>query len=384
MVAIGEIFEVARGGSPRPIQNYFTDNEDGINWIMISDATASNKYITKTKQKIIPEGKHKSREVNSGDFLLTNSMSFGRPYILKTNGCIHDGWLLLRPRSKNLNQEFFYHFLGSPDVYKQFAARAPGSTVKNLNSDIVRETLVPLPPIEEQKRIAAILDQADELRRLRQRAIDRLNALGQAIFYEMFGDSSEGRYSVEPLDSLSESIDYGFTASATEEPIGPKLLRITDIQDGKVDWDTVPYCTAKKADISEKRLLAGDIVFARTGATTGKSFLITTCPEDSIFASYLIRVRPGKNLLPEFVASFFQTNDYWRQISLQANGAAQPGVNSTKLKELLLPLPPLSHQEKFKESYNRIASQKTLLEIDLVRHSALFSALQHRAFRGEL
>jgi type I restriction enzyme S subunit len=200
----------------------------------------------------------------------------------------------------------------------------------------------------------------------------------------MFGDTSEARYPVEPLDDVADTIDYGFTASATEEAIGPKFLRITDIQDGKVDWGAVPYCEATQSDISAKRLLAGDIVFARTGATTGKSFLIKTCPTDSIFASYLIRVRPSKKLLPEFVSSFFQTPDYWRQISLQANGAAQPGVNSKKLKELLLPVPPLGEQEKFRELYNSVCNNRGLLEDDLVNRNALFSALQHRAFRGEL
>ncbi len=185
---LGEIFDIARGGSPRPIDKFITDAPEGINWVMISDATASTKFITKTKKKITQEGVARSRLVNSGDFLLTNSMSFGHPYIMATSGCIHDGWLVLSPKSNNINQDYFYHLLGSDTVYAEFERRAAGATVKNINIDIVKNVQVALPPLPEQKRIAAILDQADALRRLRQRAIDRLNTLGQAIFYEMFGD----------------------------------------------------------------------------------------------------------------------------------------------------------------------------------------------------
>jgi type I restriction enzyme S subunit len=121
-------------------------------------------------------------------------MSFGKPYIMGIDGCIHDGWLLLRPLSAQVDQDYFYHLLGSEPVYAKFASRAAGATVKNLNSEIVREVTIPLPPLEEQRRIAGILDQADALRRLRTRALDRLNTLGQAIFHEMFGDALKGDF----------------------------------------------------------------------------------------------------------------------------------------------------------------------------------------------
>ena len=111
-----ETCEIARGGSPRPIQHYLTDSDEGINWIKISDATSSDKYIYKTKQKITKEGLHKTRMVYPGDFILTNSMSFGRPYIMKTEGAIHDGWLLLRP-NKDISEEYLYYFLSSDDIY---------------------------------------------------------------------------------------------------------------------------------------------------------------------------------------------------------------------------------------------------------------------------
>ena len=131
---ISDVMHVERGGSPRPIQKYLTTSDDGYNWIKISDATASDKYIFETKQKITKDGLHKTRLVEEGDFILSNSMSFGRPYIMKTSGCIHDGWLVLKEKEKDvLDKDFLYHLLGSPYIFQEFDRLAAGSTVRNLN-----------------------------------------------------------------------------------------------------------------------------------------------------------------------------------------------------------------------------------------------------------
>ena len=152
-VRLGTVLEIARGGSPRPIQQYLTTESNGVNWIKIGDADKGGKYIYKTKEKICPEGVTKSRMVHSGDFLLTNSMSFGRPYILKTDGCIHDGWLVLSNRFECYSVDFLYYILSSPFAYYQFCDSVSGAVVKNLNSDKVANALFPLPPLSEQCRI---------------------------------------------------------------------------------------------------------------------------------------------------------------------------------------------------------------------------------------
>ncbi len=149
-----------------------------------------------------------------------------------------------------------------------------------------------------------------------------------------------------PLAKLAESVDYGVTASATSNPVGPKFLRITDIQDNAVNWETVPWCECDSRCLAESQLRPGDIVFARTGATTGKSYLIKDCPPETVFASYLIRVRVQENVEPRYVSHFFQTTDYWSQITRGARGAAQPGVNATTLKALEIPVPPLPEQRR--------------------------------------
>lgn len=155
---LGEIFLIERGGSPRPIKEYLTDDESGINWIKIGDTKDISKYIFTTTQKIKLEGKKYSRFVEVGDLILSNSMSFGKPYIMKTTGCIHDGWVVLRQSKKVIDEEFAYYILISNEIYAEFNRLATGSTVKNLNIDRIKQIQIPLPPLETQKQIVQILE----------------------------------------------------------------------------------------------------------------------------------------------------------------------------------------------------------------------------------
>ena len=157
-VRLNFISIIARGSSPRPIKDYLTDSLDGINWIKIGDTEKDGMYINSTKEKITVEGLSKSRLVHKGDFLLTNSMSFGRPYITNVNGCIHDGWLVISPIGTSFKQKFLYYLLSSGYAFSQFAGKVSGAVVKNLNSDKVAGAMFPLPPYNEQQRILDKLD----------------------------------------------------------------------------------------------------------------------------------------------------------------------------------------------------------------------------------
>lgn len=160
---MGKLATIVRGASPRPIQAFLTKAEDGMPWIKIGDVVSSGKYITDTSQCVTAEGASKSRLVRAGDFVLSNSMSFGRPYILKIDGCIHDGWLAISKFNDSFVPDFLYHLLRSASVQAEFARRAGGGTVQNLNADIVKAIVVPVPPLEVQVRIVAILDKFDTL-----------------------------------------------------------------------------------------------------------------------------------------------------------------------------------------------------------------------------
>lgn len=136
------------------------------------------------------------------------------------------------------------------------------------------------------------------------------------------------------ISDLAEHPQYGFTASAVAAPVGPKLVRITDLRDGKIEWDSVPYCECARPD--KYLLRENDILFARTGATTGKTHLVRSA-EPAVFASYLIRLRPKPNVHPGYLYAFFQSDDYWDQVSKEKEGSAQPNVNGEKLASLKIP-----------------------------------------------
>ena len=159
--SLGDVCTVERGGSPRPIDKFVTDSADGLNWIKIGDADGS-RYISRTAEKIRPEGLKKSRWVVAGDLILSNSMSFGHPYILKIDGCIHDGWLVLHFDERLFDALFLQVYLELPSTYQQFSSMAAGGVVNNLNSELVRKLPVFVPDIIAQKQFAAFVRQSDK------------------------------------------------------------------------------------------------------------------------------------------------------------------------------------------------------------------------------
>jgi len=166
---LGDCVLIQRGGSPRPIESFLTTNKNGINWIKIGDVSPDSRYITHTKEKIIPEGVQYSRKVYAGDLILSNSMSFGRPYILAIDGCIHDGWLLIRNEAKIFDLEYLLQVLSSEAMLAQYKALASGGVVNNLNSELVQSTMIYVPKLEEQQKIGSYFTTLDRLITLHQR-----------------------------------------------------------------------------------------------------------------------------------------------------------------------------------------------------------------------
>lgn len=392
--ALGDVFEIARGGSPRPIEKFLTDEADGLNWVSISDATRSGKIIERTERKIRPEGLAKSRWVEPGDFLLSNSMSFGRPYIMGTTGCIHDGWLVLKPGKTPVDSNYLYHLLGSEPVFAQFAKRATGTTVKNLNTQIVSETVIPLPPLPEQRRIAAILDQADALRRLRRQSLSRLSELGQAIFFEMFGDpvtNPRGWAKVPLAQCVAQPDDIRCG------PFGTQLLKEEFAETGVPLWGikqvnrsfaipTHEFVSVTKArSLSNYDILPGDIVMTRKG-TIGNCAVYPNDFPPGIMHSDLLRVRLN---LEECDPIFLSDQLHWsvdveHQIDLISGGAIMKGINVGKLKQVRVLLPPMAAQTSYVTRMAAARAEETRMRRHLAELDSLFASLQHRAFRGEL
>lgn len=184
--SLGDVCTVERGGSPRPIDKFVTDSADGLNWIKIGDADGS-RYISRTAEKIRPEGLKKSRWVVAGDLILSNSMSFGHPYILKIDGCIHDGWLVLHFDERLFDALFLQVYLELPSTYQQFSSMAAGGVVNNLNSELVRKLPVFVPDIIVQKQFAAFVRQTDKSKFELNQALEALNATYKKLISENLG-----------------------------------------------------------------------------------------------------------------------------------------------------------------------------------------------------
>ena len=181
-----ELVTIERGGSPRPIDKFITNDENGLNWVKIGDAPEQGNYITQTAEKIRAEGLSKTREVHPGDLILSNSMSFGRPYIMAIDGCIHDGWLAIRNTQKNFDLKFLCTLLGTDGMLNQYKAMAAGSTVNNLNKELVGGTTIAFPIMEEQIKIGEYFSNIDHLITLHQRELDHLQLLKKGMLQQMF------------------------------------------------------------------------------------------------------------------------------------------------------------------------------------------------------
>lgn len=250
--ALGDICDIERGGSPRPIKNFITTASNGINWIKIGDATASGKYIYETKQKIKLEGAKRSRMVYEGDFILSNSMSFGRPYIMKTTGCIHDGWLVLR--QPKVDPDYLYYVLGSDLVFSQFDQLAAGSTVRNLNIGLAKTVGIPFPPPAEQQRIVGLLDEAFEgiatAKANAEKNLQNAQALFESHLQSVFSQRGKGwvEKSFEEVVHADCSLSYGIVQPGEEFADGLPIVRPTDLGAETIFLDGLKRINPKLAD----------------------------------------------------------------------------------------------------------------------------------------
>ncbi len=384
---LGDLCEISRGGSPRPIQSYLTDAEDGLNWIKIGDVNVGDKYIVKTKEKIKPTGLSATRQVQAGDFLLSNSMSFGRPYISKINGCIHDGWLMLRDTNNNFSQDYLYHMLSSPAITAQFKKFATGAVVKNLNKDVVANVLVPLPPLAQQNRIAAILDKAAEIKAKREQVIAKLDDLVQSTFVEMFGDvvaNDKGWQSVT-LGRVTSKLGSGATPSggdASYKAEGIPLIRSLNVHDGEFVYKNLAYIDDEQAEkLSNVVVQKNDVLLNITGASVARVCRVPDAIVPARVNQHVMIVRPTEKINPIFLERQLLTA-CMKQKLLQVGGAGATREAITKAQaiELNVICPPIAAQIKFAGIADWIEKMKAQEIAGLVTLQKLTSSLQHQAF----
>lgn len=376
---LGDVCEIERGGSPRPISEYITNDINGINWIKIGDASDNSKYISSTKEKIKPEGVKKSRMVYKGDFILSNSMSFGKPYILDLDGCIHDGWLVIRDINNLFDKSFLYYYLSSPQTYQEFKRMAVGGVVNNLNSNLVRSVCVSVPPLQIQHQIVEELDCLTSIIGKQKKQLEELDNLAQSIFYDMFGDPIENEkgWDIKKIKDISFSVNYGTSSPSTDDG-KYKYLRMNNITTkGSIDLSSIKYINVSFEDLEKYVVRKGDILFNRTNSKelVGKTALYTF-EEDMIIAGYIIRLRVIDSIiLPIFLSSYMNTpcvKEYFRSI---AKGAVnQSNINSKQLLSTSVYIPPLSLQQQFASKIEAIERQKELIKKSIKETEDLFNS----------
>ncbi|MCA9324904.1 restriction endonuclease subunit S [Candidatus Saccharibacteria bacterium] len=398
LVRLDELYEIARGGSPRPIKKFLTDDPDGINWIKIGDATASGKYIYETKEKIIPEGKKRSRFVNEGDFLLSNSMSFGRPYIMATTGCIHDGWLVLSPKDDQVDQDFLYYLLGSPFVFQQFDSLAAGSTVRNLNIDLVSGVKIPLLPLEEQKRIVAILNQAfadiDKARALTEQNLKNARELFESYLQQVFSQRREG-WKTSKLKSIASKIGSGATpkgGKAAYKAEGISLIRSMNVHDRRFLEKDLAFIDDDQAEkLSNVVVEKNDVLLNITGASVARCAL---APEQFLPARVnqhvsIIRVNQ-KELLPAFL-NYALTSKFYKDqlLGIGESGSTRQAITKQQIEyfEVSYPLS-IDQQTRYVQQLMHLESQvnevQCIYEKKLDSLDELKKSVLQKAFVGEL
>ena len=392
-VKLGNVCTIARGGSPRPIKEYITTAEDGINWIKIGDTEKNSKYIYSTAEKIKPSGVLKSRMVYAGDFLLTNSMSFGRPYILKVDGCIHDGWLVISQKKEVFDQDYLYWTLSSRYAYAQFCDKVSGGVVKNLNSDKVANSVFPLPPLVEQKRIVAKIEELLPLVDRYAAAYEKLEQFnakfpedmkksilqyaiqgklveqrpeegtGEELYQQIQAKKQrlvkEGKIKKEkPLPEITEDeVPFDIPESWAMVRFGSvvSLLSGTDFkpEDYNNQGEGTVYITGA-SNLSEEGVIVsrwtetprnianrGDVLLVCKGSGYGKTVICDV--DEAHIARQIMAVKKTENMSMAYIRYFLQANIQF--IKSKGQGVI-PGIDRATVLGMAFPIPPLAEQKR--------------------------------------
>ena len=353
-----DFMKIKRGASPRPIERYLTSSTDGVNWIKIGDAPRFGKYITSTAEKITPHGAAQSVSVYPGDFILSNSMSFGRPYILNIDGYIHDGWLRLYDFQAEANDEFLYYLLSSSYVQKQYEAFAAGSGVQNLNKEVVKKVTVHLPSLPEQEEIAKTLSQFDTY-------IDDLAELiekKRGIRKGTLEDLMSGRIRLQGFTAdwvvypFSKYFSLLSTNTCSRDQLSDRG-QVGDIHYGDVlikygdvlsDADEIP----RLKDISRIKersfLKMLDVLIADTAEdeTVGKAVQVGKVSIPLVGGLHTVACRPNYETAEGFLGYYMNSSQYYEQLYPYITGIKVSSISKKSFGETELCIPAEVEEQK--------------------------------------
>lgn len=346
--SLGEVAKIQRGASPRPIAKFITDKEDGVPWIKIGDTSPNSKYVNKTEQRITPEGAMKSRILKKGDFIMSNSMSFGRPYILNIDGAIHDGWASISDFGDKLNSDYLYHYLSSDLVRSYWISKINSGSVSNLNSDIIKSLEIPIPPLKVQEEIVRILDAFTELT-----AELTAELTGRKKQYEYYRDRlltfGEGEVEWKTLGEVAEKIYSGGTPKTGVTEYWENGT-IPWMSSGEVNLDTVyateKYITKSGLENSSAKFVPKNsivIALAGQGKTRGKvaRIRIDLTTNQSLAALTFDESKVNTDYIFHYLKTQY---DNLRQIS--SGSGTRGGLNLQMISNYKIPIPTISEQAR--------------------------------------
>ena len=392
-----ELVQIERGGSPRPIDDFITDAPNGLNWVKIGDAPTQGNYITKTAEKIRPEGLSKTREVHPGDLILSNSMSFGKPYIMGIDGCIHDGWLLIRNTYGVFDLTFLCHLLGTPQMLSQYRSLAAGSTVNNLNKELVGNTYVTIPSITEQRVLGAYLEQLDNLITLHQRKYDKLTNVKKSMLEKMFPQNGsnvpeirfKGFTEAWEQRKLSEIATMhariGWQNLRTSEFLDSgdyMLITGTDFIDGAVNFDTCHYVERERYEQDKHiQIRNGSILITKDG-TLGKVAYIQglTMPATLNAGVFNVEIKDENEVDNRYLFQYLKAPFLMDYVDKKATGGTIKHLNQNILVDFPVVLPHKAEQEKIGEYFLAIDHLITLHQRELEKLKKLKKACLEKMF----
>ena len=353
----------------------FNDTGLGVPVVRIRD-------VGKEKSETFYDGEYSDDYLlDNGDLLIGMDGDFRLAEWKGGKALLNQRVCKITPKDSSLDRVYMYYML--PRELKRIEDTTSFATVKHLSVKKINNIEIPLPPLDQQKKIAAILDAADAYRQKTKALITKYNELTQSLFLDMFGDLLESNNSLITLEELCGKGKYGSGASAIEFTEGsPRYIRITDInQDGSLNDKVV---SPDELDI-QYLLGKNDIVFARSGATVGKTYLYDEKDGDLVYAGYLIKFKIPEPYNAKYFFHFTKTEKYKAWVKNQQNVVAQPNINAKQYgNELKIPVPPLDLQNQFAERVQAIEAQKAQVHTSLVQAEDLFNSLLQRAFKGEL
>ena len=348
----GEIATISRGASPRPIKAFLTDSKNGVHWIKIGDVKTGEKYIESTEEFITVEGAKKSRAVKKGDFILSNSMSFGRPYILKIDGCIHDGWLSISGFEKSLLSDFMYYVLNSTPIQAEMRKRASfGGAVQNLNADIVRGLSLPVPPLEVQAEIVRILDKFTEL--TTELTTELANRKKQYEYYRNQLLSMDEIYKRElhkcKLKEIAEIYD-GTHQTPQYKEVGIPFISVENI--GNI-YSNSKFISQEAYNAYKIKPMVGDVFMTRIGSI-GKCAIMTKQVNLAYYVS-LALIRPNKEKLDSrYLKHYIESITGTKELAKRTLHHAVPiKINKDDIGKIIVEYPSLPMQRRIADTLDR-------------------------------